>query len=87
MFTSVQLEQYQAQMATLQEDVEYVRGLNEAIQHCFRPLSATEESLENVVRAMARWVMMGAAREERWPGWAWSSVALGGCSSVPPRGR
>nr|XP_056714739.1 dynein heavy chain domain-containing protein 1 [Euleptes europaea] len=44
---SQKLEQYQGQMATLQESVDYVRSLNEVIHQCFRPLSTSEESLEN----------------------------------------
>ncbi|XP_077782912.1 dynein heavy chain domain-containing protein 1 isoform X3 [Podarcis muralis] len=44
---SQKLEQYQGQMAELQEYVDYVRALNEVIQQCFRPLTPSEESLEN----------------------------------------
>ncbi|XP_061485744.1 dynein heavy chain domain-containing protein 1 [Rhineura floridana] len=44
---SQKLEQYQGQMTELQEYVDYVRALNEVIQQCFRPLSPSEESLEN----------------------------------------
>ncbi|XP_060119766.1 dynein heavy chain domain-containing protein 1 [Heteronotia binoei] len=44
---SQKLEQYQGQLLELQESVDYVRGLNEVIQQCFRPLSSSEESLEN----------------------------------------
>ncbi|XP_077197132.1 dynein heavy chain domain-containing protein 1 isoform X2 [Paroedura picta] len=44
---SQKLEQYQGQLAELQESVDYVRGLNEVIQQCFRTLSPSEESLEN----------------------------------------
>ncbi|XP_015280495.1 PREDICTED: LOW QUALITY PROTEIN: dynein heavy chain domain-containing protein 1 [Gekko japonicus] len=44
---SQKLEHYQGQLAELQESVEYVRALNEVIQQCFRPLSSSEETLEN----------------------------------------
>ncbi|KAJ6652297.1 hypothetical protein lerEdw1_012750, partial [Lerista edwardsae] len=46
---SNQLEQYQGQMPILQEHVDYVRALNEVIQQCFRPLTPSEESLENTL--------------------------------------
>ncbi|XP_062983829.1 dynein heavy chain domain-containing protein 1 [Elgaria multicarinata webbii] len=46
---SQKLEQYQGQMAELQEYVDYVRALNEVIQQCFRPLSPSEECLENTL--------------------------------------
>uniref|UniRef100_A0ACB8FFR5 Uncharacterized protein n=1 Tax=Sphaerodactylus townsendi TaxID=933632 RepID=A0ACB8FFR5_9SAUR len=46
---SQKLEHYQGQMAELQKSVDYVRGLNEVIQQCFRPLSSSEESLENTL--------------------------------------
>lgn len=50
MLAFLQLEQYQGQLAELQEAVDYVRALNEVIQQCFRPLSSSEENLENLVR-------------------------------------
>lgn len=50
-FVPLQLEHYQGQMAELQEYVDYVRALNEVIQQCYRPLSPSEESLENMVRS------------------------------------
>ncbi|KAF7235156.1 Dynein heavy chain domain-containing protein 1 [Varanus komodoensis] len=46
---SQKLEQYQGQMTELQEYVDYVRALNEVIQQCFRPLSPSEENLENTL--------------------------------------
>ncbi|XP_007441550.2 dynein heavy chain domain-containing protein 1, partial [Python bivittatus] len=46
---SQKLEQYQGQMTELQEYVDYVRSLNEVVQQCFRPLSPSEESLENML--------------------------------------
>ncbi|XP_053163641.1 dynein heavy chain domain-containing protein 1 isoform X3 [Hemicordylus capensis] len=46
---SQKLEHYQGQMAALQEYVDYVRALNEVIPQCFRPLSPSEESLENML--------------------------------------
>ncbi|XP_054830568.1 dynein heavy chain domain-containing protein 1 [Eublepharis macularius] len=46
---SQKLDQYQGQLAELQEAVEYVRALNEVIQQCFRPLNPSEESLENLL--------------------------------------
>ncbi|KAH0625314.1 hypothetical protein JD844_033823 [Phrynosoma platyrhinos] len=46
---SQKLEQYEGQMKELQEYVDYVRALNEVIQQCFRPLSPSEESLENTL--------------------------------------
>ncbi|XP_033001694.1 dynein heavy chain domain-containing protein 1 [Lacerta agilis] len=46
---SQKLEQYQGQMAELQGYVDYVRALNEVIQQCFRPLTPSEESLENLL--------------------------------------
>ncbi|XP_008121816.2 dynein heavy chain domain-containing protein 1 isoform X1 [Anolis carolinensis] len=46
---SQKLEEYQGQMKELQAYVDYVRALNEVIQHCFRPLNSREESLENML--------------------------------------
>ncbi|XP_034282242.1 dynein heavy chain domain-containing protein 1 isoform X2 [Pantherophis guttatus] len=46
---SQKLEHYQGQMIELQEYVDYVRALNEVIQQCYRPLSSSEESLENML--------------------------------------
>ncbi|XP_039203890.1 dynein heavy chain domain-containing protein 1 isoform X2 [Crotalus tigris] len=46
---SQKLEYYQGQMTELQEYVDYVRALNEVIQQCYRPLSPSEESLENML--------------------------------------
>ncbi|XP_026544182.1 dynein heavy chain domain-containing protein 1 [Notechis scutatus] len=46
---SQKLEHYQGQMAELQEYVDYVRALNDVIQQCYRPLSPSEESLENML--------------------------------------
>uniref|UniRef100_A0A670Z0I4 Uncharacterized protein n=1 Tax=Pseudonaja textilis TaxID=8673 RepID=A0A670Z0I4_PSETE len=46
---SQKLEHYQGQMAELQEYVDYVRALSDVIQQCYRPLSPSEESLENTL--------------------------------------
>uniref|UniRef100_A0A8C5SPT6 Uncharacterized protein n=1 Tax=Laticauda laticaudata TaxID=8630 RepID=A0A8C5SPT6_LATLA len=46
---SQKLEHYQGQMVELQEYVDYVRALNDVIQQCYRPLSPSEESLENML--------------------------------------
>ncbi|XP_032075272.1 dynein heavy chain domain-containing protein 1 [Thamnophis elegans] len=46
---SQKLEHYQGQMPELQEYVDYVRALSEVIQQCYRPLSPSEESLENML--------------------------------------